>query len=247
MAGRSLDKVKNAYCEIQDSDIKGSLSTVQLDVTDESSIQQALKTVQDTHGQLDVLINNAAVGCRDPDVKTRMQLSMDTNVVGPAMIAAAFRPMLLKSCNPYSIWVSSGAGSLTRASENSKHLENEDAYRASKAAVNMLAVIEARDFGPKGLKTFAFCPGFVVSNLRGTSEEARTGWGGAGDPMVSGKTILSIIQGNEMQMLASMFTRKVFILGRDSCESRVQSTPSSPQAAKKQMEMAKCNGLVYVA
>lgn len=159
MAGRSLDKVKNAYCEIQDSDIKGSLSTVQLDVTDESSIQQALKTVQDTHGQLDVLINNAAVGCRDPDVKTRMQLSMDTNVVGPAMVAAAFRPMLLKSCNPYSIWVSSGAGSLTRASGNSKHLENEDAYRASKAAVNMLAVIEARDFGRKVSKHLPFVLG----------------------------------------------------------------------------------------
>jgi hypothetical protein len=38
-------------------------------------------------------------------------------------------------------------------------------------------------------------PGFVVSNLRGTSEEERSGWGGAGDPAVSGQLILEILEG----------------------------------------------------
>ena len=39
----------------------------------------------------------------------------------------------------------------------------------------MLAVQEATEFGPEGLKVFAVCPGFVVSNLRGSSDEARRG------------------------------------------------------------------------
>jgi hypothetical protein len=39
------------------------------------------------------------------------------------------------------------------------------------------------------------CPGLVRSNLRGTSEEARNAGGRAGDPKVSGETILSIVQG----------------------------------------------------
>jgi hypothetical protein len=63
------------------------------------------------------------------------------------------------------------------------------------------------EFGSKGLKVFAMCPGFVVSNLRGTSDEARSGWGGAGDPQVSGKTVLSIIQG-ERDADAGKFVHK---------------------------------------
>lgn len=43
---------------------------------------------------------------RDLDIKTRFQLCLETNVTGPAMVAAAFRPLLLKSQNAYSIYVS---------------------------------------------------------------------------------------------------------------------------------------------
>ena len=95
MAGRSLSKVKSAMSEIETAGIKGSLSTVPLDVTDENSIEQAANSVQETYGRLDVLVNNAAVGSMDPDIKTRMQLCMATNVIGPAVAAAAFRPLLI--------------------------------------------------------------------------------------------------------------------------------------------------------
>ena len=196
MTGRSLEKVESAMSEIKASSIKGKLSALQLDVTDECSIDLAAKYVQEQCGQLDVLVNNAAVGGTvDPNIKTRMQLCMETNVVGAAVVANAFRPLLLKAQNSYSTFVSSGAGSLTRATAGPASMPNEDAYRASKAAPNMIAVVEARDFGPKGLKVFAMSPGFVVSNLRGTTEDLRTGWGKTGDPIVSGQTILSIMEG----------------------------------------------------
>lgn len=42
---------------------------------------------------------------------------------------------------------------------------------------------------------FVVSPGFVRSNLRGTSEEARSGWGQAGDPEAAGELILSVVQG----------------------------------------------------
>lgn len=45
----------------------------------------------------------------------------------------------------------------------------------SKAALNMLVMLEARDYGLEGLKVFTFSPGFVQSNPRGASEEARFG------------------------------------------------------------------------
>ncbi len=199
MASRSHEKGESAMAEIEAAGIKGRLSTVQLDVTNQKSIEQAVALVQQKFGRLDVLVNNAAVGSRDPDVKTRFQLCMDTNVIGPAMVSAAFRPLLLKSQKPYSIYVSSGMGSLALASDpassNYRSLSNGEAYRASKAALNMVAIQESVEFSSTALKVFAVCPGFVRSNLRGQSEEARSGWGKAGDPQVSGETILSVIQG----------------------------------------------------
>ena len=201
MAGRSLDKVNNAMSKIQATRIKGTLSTIQLDVTDDTSIQDAVNIVQEKYGRLDALINNAGIADRGPDLKTRLQKTFEVNVIGAALVAVAFRPLLLKSPKAYSIYMSSGAGSITRASQAkpgpspAMRLISNESYPASKAAINMIAVKEAMNFGPQGLKVFAACPGFVVSNLRGTSEEERTGWGGAGDPMVSGQLMLSIIQG----------------------------------------------------
>ena len=65
----------------------------------------------------------------------------------------------------------------------------------SKAAMNMLVAENHARFSPKGVKVFAFCPGFVVSNLRGESEEERSGWGYAGSATQAGETMLRILKG----------------------------------------------------
>ena len=66
----------------------------------------------------------------------------------------------------------------------------------SKAALDMVALQEHYDFGETtALKSYAYCPGLVRSNLRGTSEAAVSAGGAAGDPEVSGRGILAIIQG----------------------------------------------------
>ena len=185
--------------ELEAARPKGALSTVQLDVTDDTSIQAAVAHVQQKFGRLDVLVNNAGTGNMDPDIQTRFQLCLETNVTGPAMVAAAFRPLLLKSLNPYSIYVGSGASTLVRnaAEKPPRHegIKNGEAYLVSKAALNMLAVFEAGEWGHEGLKVFVMSPGFVRSNLRGESEEARSGWGKAGDPALSGQIVLDIVQG----------------------------------------------------
>ena len=115
------------------------------------------------------------------------------------MVSAAFRPLLMKSENPYSLFVSSGQGTLVRnAGRNinrNPKLKSGGAYGVSKAALNMLVAMEHAEFGPTGLKVFAVSPGFVKSNLRGTSEEEINGWGGAMDGDVAGELILSIVVG----------------------------------------------------
>ncbi|KAF2103493.1 short chain dehydrogenase/reductase [Rhizodiscina lignyota] len=199
IASRSEEKAQAAKSDIEAAGIKGALSTLRSDVTDENSIKEAAAHVEKQFGRLDVLVNNAASGCMDPDVRTRFQLCLATNVTGPAMVAAAFRPLLLRSHYPYSIYVSSGARTLPRNAHQTPpthdNIRNGDAYIVSKAAINMLAVLEAKDCGRKGLKVCVASPGFVRSNLRGPSEEARSGWGKAGDPEVSGELILSIVGG----------------------------------------------------
>ncbi|KAF7518962.1 hypothetical protein PCG10_010463 [Penicillium crustosum] len=199
LACRSLEKGMQALDELKQEGITGNISTVQLDVTDETSIQAAKTNVQERFGHLDVLMNNAGVASRHPDIKTRLQLCMDTNVIGPALVSAAFRPLLLQSPNPYSIYVTSGVGSLALASDPTSKVfrgpSNGEAYRASKSALNMIMIQDWAESRDTPLKVFAVCPGFVRSNLRGTSEEARSGWGHASDPSISGNTILSILEG----------------------------------------------------
>ncbi len=176
---------------------------MQLDVTDVASVTKARDFVEKEFGHLDALINNAAVGGTGyPDIPTRFQAVMATNVTGVAVVTDLFRPLLLKSAHPYSIFVSSGAGSFGRAIERFQGTRdkppepaNGGAYHASKAALNMLALREHIEYVDSGLKVFAMSPGFVVSNLRGTSEELRSGWGKAGPASVAGGFMLSILEG----------------------------------------------------
>ena len=178
--------------------IIGTISTVQLDVTDDSSIAAAVAYISQSHGRLDALVNNAAVYVQ-PTVSLRTQLeeTFEANVVGAALVSEAFTPLLLKSHRPYLLHVSSGLGSITLAADMTRFDSSIDArsYRMSKAALNMLMMQDAKTLGPKGVKVFAVCPGLVESNLRGTSQEARTVGGKAGDPKVSGRTMLRILEG----------------------------------------------------
>jgi NAD(P)-dependent dehydrogenase (short-subunit alcohol dehydrogenase family) len=210
IASRSVEKAQAAQSEIEATGIKGTLSTIQLDVTDRKSIEAAAANVKEEFGRLDVLMNNAGVGSMGHDLQTGFKLCLETNVVGPAMISEAFRALLFKSKNPYSIYVSSGERTLLRNAAQVftrpgyENVRGSGAYQVSKAALNMLVVLEAGEYGPKGLKVFALSPGFVVSNLRGKSEEARTGWGKAGDPEVSGQIVLDIVQGRRDANVGSL-------------------------------------------
>ncbi|KAH7313035.1 short chain dehydrogenase/reductase [Rhexocercosporidium sp. MPI-PUGE-AT-0058] len=203
MAARSLEKVSLAKSEIEASGILGQLSTVQLDITEQASIDKAVAFIEEAFGHLDVLVSNAGIGgVYHPDLRARLQAVMDINVVGTAVAGAAFRPLLLKSPKPYSIYVSSGLGSMTLATDPTfplhKGMPGGEAYRASKSALDMIVLQEHYDFSETtALKTFAFCPGLVRSNLRGTSEAAVSAGGAAGDPANSGKGILAIIQGEK--------------------------------------------------
>lgn len=84
LASRSLDKAEAARIKIEALNPKGRLSTVLLDFTDKTSIEEAAKYVQQQYGRLDVLMNNAGVGGMNiEDVYTQFRTVIDTTSSDP--------------------------------------------------------------------------------------------------------------------------------------------------------------------
>jgi NAD(P)-dependent dehydrogenase (short-subunit alcohol dehydrogenase family) len=121
---------------------------VQLDVTDDASVAEAVKTV----GALDVLVNNAGIsgGRISPGEATadHMRAVYETNVFGPVRVLHTFIPLLERSPGPVIVNVSSGLGSFGLASDpDGPWAEfNVPVYSSSKAALNMLTLQYAMAF-----------------------------------------------------------------------------------------------------
>lgn len=151
---------------------------VQLDVTEDSSVGAAVKTIE-ADGGLDVLINNAGVaeewgdnnvviGAADVTADV-MQKTFETNVLGTVRVLHAFLPLLQRSAAAVVVNVSSGLASLTRVTNPSDpaYAYQGVAYPASKSAVNMITVQYAKAF--PGMRINAVEPGFTKTDLNGNT------------------------------------------------------------------------------
>ncbi|RFA15367.1 short-chain dehydrogenase [Subtercola boreus] len=145
---------------------------VQLDVTDDTSVDAAVTTLTEAGG-LDVLINNA--GIAGPYVDALDQTAADaervfgTNVIGIVRLTRAFAPLLSASDAPTIVNVTSGLGSFGAVHDSSRIESTIIAplYTASKSAVTMLTVQYA-----KALPEFrinAADPGYTATDLNGHS------------------------------------------------------------------------------
>lgn len=123
---------------------------VQLDVTDDASVEAAVAIIQARVGHLDVLINNAGIlgEVAAPEEMTADQLSdvYETNVFGLVRVTRAFLPLLRKGTDPSVINVTSGMGSFTLTHDPAR-VESQyilAAYGSSKSAVTMLTTQYAK-------------------------------------------------------------------------------------------------------
>lgn len=139
---------------------------------------------------------------------TKFRDTFETNVYGPVLVSEAFRLLLLKSSNAYSLFITSGLGSLGLASDpSSPHYGYQGtSYRASKSALNMVVVEEQKVCKGK-VKVFTCCAGLVVSNLRGTSDAARQAGGNAEDPETSAKMVLDVLEGRREEDVGKFIQR----------------------------------------
>ena len=155
---------------------------VSLDVTDDTSVTGALRTIADREGHLDVLVNNAGISTT-ADITGPIALTVfDTNAVGLIRVTQAALPLLEQSENPVVVNVSSALGSfwaVTNPERRQFHFPSI-VYGSSKAAVSMLTVQYAKTF--PGIKFNAVEPGFTATDL--------TPFSGAGQPVEMGAEVI---------------------------------------------------------
>ena len=146
---------------------------VQLDVTDETSIQKAAQHVEADFGALDVLVNNAGIAKGVPvssETTTEMlRETYETNVFGPVAMIRAFLPLLKKAEAARIVNVSSTVGSLTLQSDPNWEFYAHKflAYSSSKSALNSVTVHFAYDLRDTPIKVNSACPGFTATDLNG--------------------------------------------------------------------------------
>lgn len=196
MGSRSLDKGQKAMSEILSRKPAGSISLVQLDVNSDDSIQAAARHIESQYGKLDTLVNNAGIISPSKDMRTAFRETFETNVYGPNNVTAAFEPLLKQSQAPRIIYVSSLLGSIEDKASPTGSAKDVPyrVYRASKAALNMIVACDHVDYAKDGFKVFAFCPGYVVTDLAG-ERESKEKSGVAGSSTVSAESIAKIVNG----------------------------------------------------
>jgi NAD(P)-dependent dehydrogenase (short-subunit alcohol dehydrogenase family) len=157
--------------------VRLGVRAVQLDVTDDVSVDAAAKAIE-AGGGLDVLINNAGIEGRDADnnvigaanvTADMMRHTFETNVFGTVRVTRAFLPLLQCSAAPVVVNLSSGLASLTRVSDadTPTYAYPGVAYPASKTAVNMITVQYAKAF--PNMRINAVEPGFTKTDLNGNT------------------------------------------------------------------------------
>ncbi len=123
---------------------------VQLDVTDDASVDAAVKTLRARVGHLDILINNAGilgeVTAPEDMAADQIRHVYETSVFGLVRVTHAFLPLLRKATAPSVVNVTSGLGSFT-LTHDPERVESQyplAAYGSSKSVVTMLTTQYAR-------------------------------------------------------------------------------------------------------
>jgi NAD(P)-dependent dehydrogenase (short-subunit alcohol dehydrogenase family) len=199
-----------------------TLSTLQVDLSSDASLEAAAKTLTQKFGRLDVLINNAGASfdghLRDGKMSIReaFNAAWDTNVSGTQVLTTLAVPLLLKSPDPRLMFVTSGTSCMAEtepenwgelahllsrinASPDKGWPKREEgnpitSYRSAKAGLNMLMREWVRILKNDGVKVWAISPGFLATGLGGVGREQLLKMG-ASEPYVGGQFIRDVVQG----------------------------------------------------
>ncbi|CAI8919432.1 SDR family oxidoreductase [Pseudomonas sp. IT-P395] len=134
-------------------------SAVQLDVNDNAALEQLGERINQQHGGLDVLINNAGYGAMGPLLDggvAAMQRQFETNVFSIVGVTRALFPVLRRA-KGLVVNIGSVSGVLVTPFAG--------AYCASKAAVHALSDALRMELAPFGIRVMEVQPGAIQSSF----------------------------------------------------------------------------------
>ncbi|KAI0476328.1 NAD(P)-binding protein [Xylariaceae sp. FL0804] len=221
---RSVEKGEAAIASVREESstktTRSSLSTVQLDLTSDASIEAAVADVAARFGgRLDALVNNGGASFDTEmrrgamTVREAYNASWDVNVAGTQVLTIAAVPLLLRSADPRLLFLTSGTAPLAET-------EREDipalramnrappagwpkpdqgvmaykSYRSAKTGLNMVMREWHGMLKNDGVKVWSISPGFLATGLGGLGAEKLKQMG-AQDPSIGGDFIKDVLQG----------------------------------------------------
>jgi NAD(P)-dependent dehydrogenase (short-subunit alcohol dehydrogenase family) len=134
-----------------------AIQVLELDVTSDESVQQAIDAVLDAEGRIDVLVNNAAVvsfGSVELLPDDLLRSTFETNLFGPVRLLRAALPAMRRQRSGVVVNVSSVAGRIPA-------LPSHWSYFASKHGIGALSDALSLELEPHGIRVLCIEPGFI--------------------------------------------------------------------------------------
>jgi NAD(P)-dependent dehydrogenase (short-subunit alcohol dehydrogenase family) len=136
------------------------LRCVQLDVTNDVSVKQAIETIVKESCKIDVLVNNAGYGLSgalEDLLINEIKLLFDTNFFGLIRTTQAVLPIMRNQRSGIIVNISSGLGRFGFATSS--------AYASSKFAIEGLTESISYELEPFGIRTILVEPGIIKTNF----------------------------------------------------------------------------------
>lgn len=155
---RSVDKLEAVCGEIKSEG--GSAEPLAVDIADSKALSAAIEKIAETHGRLDVLVNNAGITkdglilrMDDEDFDSVINTNLKSAFVA---IRSAARPMM-RSKGGRIINISSVSGVAGNAGQSN--------YAASKAGLIGLSKSVAKELAGKNITCNVVAPGFITTDM----------------------------------------------------------------------------------
>jgi NAD(P)-dependent dehydrogenase (short-subunit alcohol dehydrogenase family) len=138
----------------------GPVLDFQGDISDEATVADFAAKVEREWSHVDLLVNNAGISCISPAEETSVEQFrrvLEINVTAPFILARTFGPKMIARGKGSIVNVASIAGLVGIA--------DRTAYNASKHGLIGLTRTLAAEWGARGVRVNAVCPGWVKTEM----------------------------------------------------------------------------------